>query len=159
MSYENNLMMTVFRGSADFRMTVFNQSAEDSSLLINILEFAASVENGLCISLTCKRWYYYLNNHHVTCEGIWHRIAQKVYDPQDFEELERIYPEYSFSAWRRLIRITKGSKLKVYHGKMGKMIQRLFWVCRNGLVDPHQVFYWTEDYVECCLTVQAEKLM
>jgi hypothetical protein len=42
---------------------------------------------------------------------------------------------------------------------MGKMIQRLFWVCQNGRIDPYRVLYWTEDYVECSLTVQAEELM
>ena len=55
MSYENNLMMAVFR-----------QSAEDSGLFLKILEFAASFENALQISLTCRRWNHIVNKNEIT---------------------------------------------------------------------------------------------
>jgi hypothetical protein len=138
MSYENNLMMAVFR-----------QSPEHSDLFLKILEFAASFENVLWISMTCRRWNYILNKNEVTCECMWHQIAQEVYDPQDFEEHECIYPQYSDCSWKQLIHIKEGSKLKVYHRKMGKTVQSLFWVFLNQRIDPYQVLYWTEDYVEC----------
>jgi hypothetical protein len=115
MSYENNLLMAVFR-----------QSADDSSLFLEILESAAEVENVFSISLTCRKWNFILHKNPVTCECIWHRIAQKAYDAREFEELERIYPEFHYSACKDLIRIKEGSKLKVYHRKMRKMMQRLF---------------------------------
>ena len=70
MSYENNLMMAVFR-----------QSADDSGLFLEILEFAAAVENALRISLTCRKWNFMLHKNPVTCECIWHMIAQQVYYP------------------------------------------------------------------------------
>jgi hypothetical protein len=130
MSYENNLMMTVFR-----------QIADDSGLFLEILEFAAAVENVLHISLTCRKWNFILHKNPVTCECIWHRNAQKVYDTREFEELELIYPEFYFSAWKDLFRIKEGTKLKVYHGKMGKMIQRLFWVFLIERIDPYRELY------------------
>jgi hypothetical protein len=92
MSYENNLMMVVFW-----------QSADDSGPFLGIFEFAAAVENVLPISLTCKRWNFILNKNPVTCECIWRRIAQKAYNAREFEELERIYTEVNFSAWKDLI--------------------------------------------------------
>ena len=39
------------------------------------------------------------------------------------------------------------------------MIQRLFGVFLNQRIDPYQVLYWTEDFVECTLSRQAEKIM
>jgi len=103
MSYENNLMMAVFR-----------QSAADSGPFMEILEFAAAVENVLPISLTCRKWNFILNKNPVTCECIWRRIAQKAYDVREFEELEHICPEFHFSAWKDLICIKEVSKMKVY---------------------------------------------
>ena len=154
MSYENNLMMAVFR-----------QSADDSGPFLEILEFAAAVENVLPISLTCRKWNFILNKNPVTCERIWRRIAQKAYDTQEFEELERIYPEFNFSAWKDLICIKELAYLKVYHGKMGKMIQRLFWVFRYQRIDPYRELYWTEghcgieDCLECTVSPHAEMLV
>ncbi len=148
MSYENNLIMTVFR-----------QSPANSGPFMKILEFAASFENVLRISLTCRRWNYILNKNEVTCEGIWHRITKQVYDPRDFEELERIYPRNSYCDWKQLIRIKEGSELKVYQGIMGKLIQRLLWVFLNQRIEPYSCLYWTDDFVECTLSIQAEKLM
>jgi hypothetical protein len=96
MSYENNLMMAVFR-----------QSADDSGLFLEILEFVAAVENVLRISLTCRKWNFILHKNPVTCERIWRRIAQKVYGTQEFEGFECICPEYAFLARKRLIHIKK----------------------------------------------------
>ena len=56
MSYENNLMMAVFRGSAD-----------DPGPFLEILEFAASVKNVLCISLTCRKWNFISHKNPITC--------------------------------------------------------------------------------------------
>ena len=151
MSYENNLMMAVFRGSAD-----------DPGLFLEILEFAASVENVLRISLTCRKWNFILNKNPVTCECIWHRIAQKEYDAQEFEELERIYPEFYFSAWKDLICIKETSHWKLDRGKMGKMIQRLFWVFLIERIEPYRELYWKadhcglRDYLECRVSQQSE---
>ena len=153
MSYENNLMMAVFRGSAD-----------DPGLFLEILEFAASVENVLRISLICRKWNFILNKNPVTCECIWRRIAQKEYDAQEFEELERIYPEFYFSAWKDLICIKERSILKVYRGKMGKMIHRLFWVFWYQCIDPYRELYWTDDYhgekdiLQCTVSPHEEML-
>ena len=135
MSYENNLMMAVFW-----------QSADDSGPFLGILEFAAAVENVLPISLTCRKWNFILNKNPVTCECIWRRIAQKAYDAREFEELERIYPEFNFSAWKDLICIKELAYLKVYHGKMGKMIQRLFWVFLIERIEPYRELYWKGDH-------------
>ena len=63
---------------------------------MKILEYAASFENVLHISLTCRRWNYILNKNEVTCEHIWLRITKQVYDPREFEELERIFPQNSY---------------------------------------------------------------
>ena len=102
---------------------------------------------------------FILNKNEVTCECIWHRITKQVYDPRDFEELEGIYPQYSHCTWKQLTRIKEGSELKMYHGVMGKLIQRLLWVFLNQRIDPYRVLYWTEDFVECTLSLQAEKIM
>ena len=139
-------------------MSGFRQSAEDLGLFLKILEFVASVENVLHISLTCRRWNYILNKDEVTCERIWHRITKEVYNRQDFEELERIYPRNSYCDWKQLIRIKEGSELKVYHGIMGKLIQRLLWVFLTQRIEPYSCLYWTDDFVECTLSIQAEKL-
>ena len=153
MSYENNLMMAVFRGSAD-----------DPGLFLEILEFAASVENVLRISLICRKWNFILNKNPVTCECLWRRIAQKEYDAQEFEELERIYPEFYFSAWKDLICIKETSHWKLDRGKMGKMINRLFWVFRYQRIDPYRELYWKqefggiEDSLECTVTPHLEML-
>jgi hypothetical protein len=150
MSYENNLMRAVFR-----------QSADDSGPFMEILEFAAAVENVLPISLTCRKWNFILNKNPVTCERIWRRIAQKAYEAQEFEELERIYPEFYFSAWKDLICIKEVSYWKVYNGKMGKMIHRLFWVFLIERIEPYRELYWRErewyderrNHFECTCTV------
>jgi hypothetical protein len=134
MSYENNLMMAVFW-----------QSADDSGPFLGILEFAAAVENVLPISLTCRKWNFILNKNPVTCERIWRRIAQKAYDAREFEELERIYPEFNFSAWKDLMCIKEVSHWKVYNGKMGKMIHRLFWVFLIERIEPYRGLCWRED--------------
>lgn len=153
MSYENNLMRAVFR-----------QSADDSGPFMEILEFAAAAENVLPISLTCRKWNFILNKNPVTCERIWRRIAQKAYDAQEFEELECIYPEFYFSAWKDLIRIKDVSPWKVYKGKMGKMIQRLFWVFLIERIEPYQELYWRglyerSYYLECTYTVSPHSEM
>jgi len=135
MGYENNLNMAVFR-----------QSADDSGPFFEILEFTAAVENVLPISLTCRKWNFILNKNPVTCEHIWRRIAQKAYDAREFEELERIYPEFYFSAWKDLICIKELPYLKVYHGKMGKMMHRLFWVFLIKRIEPYRELYWKGDH-------------
>ena len=61
MSYENNLMMAVFR-----------QSADDPGLFLEILESAASVENVLRISLICRTWNFILNKK--SC-NLWTHMA------------------------------------------------------------------------------------
>ena len=54
--------------------------------------------------------------------------------------------------------------MKVYHGKMGNMIQRLFWVFLIERIEPYQELYWTddyferEDYRECTVSLHAEML-
>ena len=42
---------------------------------------------------------------------------------------------------------------------MGKLIQRLLWVFLNQRIDPYRMLYWTEDFIECTLSLQAEKIM
>ena len=49
--------------------------------------------------------------------------------------------------------------MKVYHGIMRKIIQRLLWVFLQQRIEPYSCLYWTEDFVECTLTICAEKLM
>ncbi len=153
MSYENNLMRAVFR-----------QSADDSGPFMEILEFAAAVENVLPISLTCRKWNFFLNKNPVTCERMWRRIAQKACEAQEFEELERIYPEFYFSAWKDLICIKEVSPWKVYHGKMGKMIHRLFWVFLIERIEPYLGLCWKEDlyeirdYIEYTVSPHSEML-
>ena len=49
--------------------------------------------------------------------------------------------------------------MKVYHGITGKIIRRLFWVCLNQHIHSYSCLYWTEDFVECTLSIKAEKLM
>jgi hypothetical protein len=39
------------------------------------------------------------------------------------------------------------------------MTQSLFLVFLNQRIDPYRVLYWTEDYVEFTLSLQAEKIM
>jgi hypothetical protein len=105
----------------------------------------------------------YFKQNPVTCECIWHRIVQKAYDTPEFEELERIYPELYFSAWKDLMCIKEVPKLKVYHGKMGK-IQRLFLVFLIKRIDPYRELYWTadhyerKDYLECTVSPHSEML-
>ena len=89
-------------------MALFRQCADDSGQFLEILEFAAAVENVLRISLTCRKWNLILHKNPVTCERIWHRIAQKAYDTQECEELECIYPEFYIFAWKDLISIKEG---------------------------------------------------
>ena len=48
--------------------------------------------------------------------------------------------------------------MKVYHGIMGKLIQRLLWVFLTQRIEPYSCLYWTDDFVECTLSIQAEKL-
>jgi hypothetical protein len=77
MSYENSLMLAVFR-----------QSATRSGPFLKILKVLASFQNVLQIIPTCWRWNYIVSKNEVICESIWYRIAQEAYNSQVFEELE-----------------------------------------------------------------------
>lgn len=86
---------------------------------------------------------------------IWREIAKNYYSCEDFYHLEHIN-FHSFSddscEWRTLLhmeRMYKLSKLEVFDGQMGKIINRLMWVFRLKGVLPYEHLCWSGGLVKC----------